>query len=80
MMTIEELKADLLPDPLGDAVELTSAQMEFLVLAPEILALVEAANSCLTEDCTGHKRIIEGEDTRLLEEALDAFNAKLAAL
>jgi hypothetical protein len=69
---IEDIKAQLLPDPLADAMELNSAQVEFLLLAPMILALVEAVNKEFYDPDNGAM-----SDT---EAALRAFNAKLESM
>ena len=71
-MTIEELKV-LVPNALCEAYDLNSAQIAYLSLVPEILALVEAqiglkyANGVWT-------------GAKVLDERLEAFLTKLAEL
>jgi len=70
-MTLEELKG--LAETPGDiAYETLGARLADL--APEILALVEAAGEMEWDYDNGWENI------RPVQEALDAFNAKLASL
>lgn len=82
-MTIKELKA-VLPGSKICGKSMVDAMKVYNALAPEILALVEAANATsgrAFHHPSGKYRTIYVDDSNgPLCDALDAFNAKLASL
>ncbi len=72
-MTIEEMKAQTAAPP-PDIDFLNAGHWALMDLAPEILALVEA----VAQESTDPRR--EWNLPISIDEALDAFNAKLEAL